>query len=189
MCLPVWREWKLNCRIQGIMSILLVYMCLPVWRESKRCSVNGDLIIRDDLSTCAFPFGGNRNPSSQTVPETRMGSCLHVPSRLEGMETEPLQVRSRSFCWSTCAFPFGGNRNAPPGFRVVKCSLSLHVPSRLEGIETLLIQQSLRRQARPVYMCLPVWRESKLQFPVPVMKMILGLHVPSRLEGIETYFC
>ena len=69
--------------------------------------------------------------------------------------------------------------------------VSLHVPSRLEGIETQCLHHP-RRRSSWVYMCLPVWRESKPEkcFPVhlatrEVLRGI-GLHVPSRLEGIET---
>ena len=114
MCLPVWREWKLNkdrfasvnlvnfrlhvpSRLEGIETNLAqlsdceghlerVYMCLPVWREWKHM--------------------GWKSVAEQST------TCLHVPSRLEGIETmgRLLSLFRRA------------NR--------------LHVPSRLEGIET-----------------------------------------------------
>ena len=65
---------------------------------------------------------------------------------------------------STCAFPFGGNRNT----KSVGC---------------------LTADIVPVYMCLPVWRESKLYAVCQVfrhVRFIQRLHVPSRSEGIET---
>ena len=164
------------------------------------------------MSTCAFPFGGNRNlfdffttttlrtrlhvPSRLEGIETIRAlrcvcgvlQCLHVPSRLEGMETE-----SRYPC-------VGSNRSLHVPSRLegmetfwlfkedFRNGCGLHVPSRLEGIETLGIPQpfwglgaqstcafpfggngnnfksSAYGYVGIVYMCLPVWRESKRMF-------------------------
>ena len=122
-------------------------------------------INKDDggMSTCAFPFGGNGNPRSRTTIHGRTW-CLHVPSRLEGMETylnihqrfrladSSLHVPSRlegmetlhtpiltiaASLVSTCAFPFGGNGNSSPPIVTSSFFHCLHVPSRLEGMETL----------------------------------------------------
>ena len=87
-----------------------------------------------------------------------------MPSRLEGIETHtglPLDLLSSELP-STCAFPFGGNGNIT------------YLRSEM---------QSLR-----VYMCLPVWRESKQTANGENLGFVvrIGLHVPSRLEGIET---
>ena len=65
-------------------------------------------------------------------------------------------------------------------------SARLHVPSRLEGMETFL-NQFLDVNKSQVYMCLPVWRESKRYIGDLIRTdMLDSLHVPSRLEGIET---
>ena len=86
---------------------------------------------------------------------------LHVPSRLEGMETELLSGLLRTCLQeSTCAFPFGGNGNVVFCVAFAVFCGSLHVPSRLEGMETM-------GEQREVF-------------------ALLGLHVPSRLEGMET---
>ena len=45
------------------------------------------------LSTCAFPFGGNRN-WIQSIIEFSWMLRLHVPSRLDGIETELLSEMS-----------------------------------------------------------------------------------------------
>ena len=61
MCLPVWRELKLWERVRDIRRIQ-VYMCLPVWRELKLNFITQMFV---DVSV----------------------RRLHVPSRLEGIET------------------------------------------------------------------------------------------------------
>ena len=67
------------------------------------------------MSTCAFPFGGNGNLITVSITLRSLPLSLHVPSRLEGMET----LTHTEF--------LGCGR-----------VLSLHVPSRLEGMETNL---------------------------------------------------
>ena len=112
MCLPVWREWKLGIYRSTVVSTTRsVYMCLPVWRESKRISIR---------TGCSAKL------------------CLHVPSRLEGIET--------------CCNPVDTSH----------ITLCLHVPSRLEGIETIGHHAGDWDINKNVYMCLPVRRESKL---------------------------
>ena len=89
-----------------------VYTCLPVWRELK-LDVNS----------------GNSKPDS-------MG--LHVPSRLEGIETRPDSPLHRT------------------AYGVYTC-LPVWRELKLKGL-------AMRRRLRfdRVYTCLPVWRELKL---------------------------
>ena len=138
MCLPVRREWKLISNNISYQRPMPVYMCLPVWREWKphtpRCGHCAS------ASTCAFPFGGNGSWKICWIPFSTTCLSLHVPSRLEGMETVSSQHAVPGFpnwslvymclpVWrewkhfntvhihfhqisSTCAFPFGGNGNS-----------------------------------------------------------------------------
>ena len=88
-------------------------MCLPVWREWKHEVGCGCGFFRFG-STCAFPFGGNGNKSILKGFFCLLEESLHVPSRLEGIET-------------------GGVHTAGCGGETLS---RLHVPSRLEGMET-----------------------------------------------------
>ena len=77
-----------------------------------------------------------RSPETLSVPF----GCLHVPSRLEGIET-----KIASHC-----------------FFLLSYKICLHVPSRLEGIETPENTFAfVSSKIIFVYMCLPVWRELK----------------------------
>ena len=91
-----------------------VYMCLPVWRESKLLFAEIDSEVQIfNVSTCAFPFGGNRNKEGAVLDSTAcllVYMCLPVwrESKRNMLKVYILGVPRRS----TCAFPFGGNRNA-----------------------------------------------------------------------------
>ena len=171
------------------LNLFIVYMCLPVWRESKQVRLICELDITElstcafpfggnrnlrviplvgspvKLSTCAFPFGGNRNVAPGLIRNTSKFVYMCLPVWRESKQggrggcIPPLR-----FYTSTCAFPFGGNRNIIHFNLVGKLAGSLHVPSRLEGIETFRTRDRYRSQERCVYMCLPVWRESKLRY-------------------------
>ena len=139
MCLPVRRESKQTLQsFRNLQSAFYcVYMCLPVWRESKQRLISRSVgSSGSSLSTCAFPFGGNRNslvivsvasassvymclPVWRESKQTELRCILsltslfrlHVPSRLEGIETYEVAIGIHLLILSTCAFPFGGNRN------------------------------------------------------------------------------
>ena len=88
-------------------------------------------------------------------------ACSHVPSRLEGIETELMHLLLHSLL--TCSHVpsrLEGIETKVQEFFNFFILVSSHVPSRLEGIET---------------------KDLHL-FAIPVNSS----HVPSRLEGIET---
>ena len=187
-------------------------MCLPVRRESKRFLLTVHWVSDSVVSTCAFPFGGNRNENI----------AIFV-----NFVTDT----------STCAFPFGGNRNEYD-CQFLRCDVvkvymclpvrrewkqkttllsiehmswrSLHVPSRSEGMETQN-RTPFPLDGISVYMCLPVRREWKRVRCQQAPKLLYksthafpfggngngstatstsgegsSLHVPSRSEGMET---
>ena len=112
MCLPVWRELKHELVSGEIkFSNSLVYMCLPVWRELK--------------------------PSGVLFARNVIVASLHVPSRLEGVETSSTQPQSENLTLVYMCLP-------------VRRELKQQYPS---------IQQ--RICCLHVYMCLPVRRELK----------------------------
>ena len=86
MCLPVWREWKHICSI-GILAAQTKSTCAFPFGGNGNISI-GPLMMKSPttVSTCAFPFGGNGNHPQTHSTHPDMDS-LHVPSRLEGMET------------------------------------------------------------------------------------------------------
>ena len=104
--------------------------------------------------TRAFPFEGNGNLS---VPVRRVQSapCLHVPSRLKGMET------TRFSPPSTSKMPglhvpsrLKGIETFFSSFAPTQLLGGLHVPSRLKGIETSSYFSA--NLSSLVYTCLPV---------------------------------
>ena len=88
--------------------------------------------------------------------------CSHVPSRLEGIETQSICARRR-------------------GLGVVHMCLPVWRELKLFGCVSVCLY------AGDVHMCLPVWRELKLFFCCVGGVGWVGSHVPSRLEGIETF--
>ena len=137
MCLPVWREWKHTTELASSSKSALVYMCLPVWREWKPRFRQWSSWFQIFVYMCLPVWREWKREPLASLTITLLIRCLHVPSRLEGMETTPPSTAIPYFGFgvSTCAFPFGGNGN----YR------------SFVGHFAFLY----------VYMCLPVWREWK----------------------------
>ena len=164
MCLPVWREWKphrtserhsinfcihVPSRLEGMETCvsfsenyivyknIFVYMCLPVWRESKLPDPEdaGPLCRRSLHVPSRLEGIETRRESTNKILSVLVYMCLPVWRELKQTVLAAAEVVIKP---STCAFPFGGNRNDAQGDGCV--------PQRVHE----------------VYMCLPVWRELKL---------------------------
>ena len=122
-------------RPQWSASDVEVHTYLPVWRELK-------LLL-------------------QLLPVLSVESS-HVPSRLEGMETEPAKTNKKTNTFVHTYLPVW--RELKPYYAYHR-HLSLHgshVPSRLEGIETANASSAKCFSMRDlVHTYLPVWRELK----------------------------
>ena len=163
MCLPVWRELKLNW---------LLCHCATCWRGSK----------------CAFPFEGNGNLIRSGLLEKERHR-LNVPSRLKGIETYILEMlkpcHQRLRCLNVPS-RLKGIETYP-----LKCLLSdylsLNVPSRLKGIETRTVT-IIRFFPKKSKCAFPFEGNGNLHHWVHPIRTPQCLNVPSRLKGIETFF-
>ena len=89
MCLPVGRELKHeDNRIHSVFCAY-VYMCLPVGRELKHISFTRFIDLLPHGVYMCLPVGRElKHTSSDLERLFRQNSCLHVPSRWEGIETD-----------------------------------------------------------------------------------------------------
>ena len=118
----------------------------------------------------AFPFEGNWNSFFQVwCANSELSFGYAFPFEGNWNTNAPVFVSVRKpFVY---AFPFEGNWNcfymhSPRMSRVIA---TLYMPSRLKGIETIQNVASRRYALLCLCICLPVWRELKLQrMPNPI---------------------
>ena len=83
-------------------------MCLPVWRELKQLPLLCGVRSFQYRLHVPSRLEGIETEFLRLLSGTLVTS-LHVPSRLEGIETKLSVPNICSEIASTCAFPFGGN--------------------------------------------------------------------------------
>ena len=160
ICLPVWRELKLFRQANKTHHQVWLWICLPVWRELK-------LVANQDFESVSG----------------ELWICLPVWRELKLVYHLPTLLFDYLFGY---AFPFEGNWNSSVlNLHETRRWTPLDMPSRLKGIETGIqcFQDYMYRSfgyAFPfegnwnpplrvpylcwgwLWICLPVWRELKL---------------------------
>ena len=157
-------------RLKGIETVLLMPTALrrvllwirfPVWRELKRyiIAVSGNI---KEVLWIRFPVWRELKHYKFNAIVNLERFALSLLSRLKGIETWSLgSVRRNRESFFVSAFPFEGNWNSPGsntccGNRIRFC------------------------------ICVPVWRELKLCFPMSTRNKRGTFDLLSRLKGIET---